>query len=322
MTSDFNALKKKVLEEQYQFYSKQYEAVCKQMLGDVNQANKVAHEEQLTQIGAKIESLEHDLTRLKCANSSPQERHNTVSQHLHKIDFTQARKTFQAHLSRIGTGCDAALFLLPESLRCCGELCVTWITEYLKHDQTGEFKSCPVRFAAHNRPDEFGVFESIGKYLNEPRNDDDCVEYARRLRRRLYNSVRSTTVVLFEFPNWEALARDDQTRVFQRFHEIFWRPLTQELPAAMRERKQVNVKCVAVFLMGGKFAVPLECSGEQVCALSLQKKWTKQDISDWLTRFGGQLDGDAVAHWTDTIFQNSENGKPSLVRDAIKQQFG
>ena len=320
MNPDFNARKKKVLEQRHEFYWKQYEAVSQQICGDLNQKNIIALKEQLRQIEAEITAVEDELKILESADSSPQERHNTISQHLHKIDFTQARKVFQSHVSRIGTGCGTALFLLPKSLDCCGDLCVEWIADYLKNDQIGEFKPYSIHFGVNHCLDEFGLFEILGGHFNELRNNDDCAEYARRLRRALYKSLRSTTVVLLKFSNWEALLHD-QARVFQQFYDLFWRPLSQEFPAAMREQKHINVKCVAVLQIGGKFTVPMAIPCEQAMLLRLQSKWEKQDISDWLAKFGGQLNSDKVADWTEIIFQNSK-GKPSKVRDLIHANFG
>ncbi len=328
MNPDFNTRKKKALEQRHEFYWKQYEAVSQQICGNLNQKDIVALKEQLRQIEAEIGALESELETLEAADLSPKERQNAVSQHLHKIDYTQARKTFDSLLRRVDVCGGAALFLLQESLVYCGDLCVNWMKQQLEA-QTGDFKHYPVRFAPDRLPNEFGLFDGIGGRLNESRQDDEpCEQYAERLLHKLYDSARSGTVVLFEFPNWEELAQPDQARVFRRFHDLFWRPLSQQFPAVMAQRGWRNVKCVAVFLTTGQLALPSELccdspahfSCEQVFPLKL-KKWTHADIQEWLVNFGGYetLHADEVAA---KCLSGSQNGVPHIVRAAIERRFG
>ena len=315
------------IEKEIAHFEAQYREVCKQKLMDLNAVNQIPLENQVRSLIQKLSELYEKQEQLKSADSSPQERHHAISRHLHKIDFAQARNTFQRLLSRTDACGGAALFLLQESLWYCGDLCVNWMKQQLE-TQTGDFKHYAVRFAPNRIPDEFGLFDGLGGHLNEPRNDDTCEQYAERLLRKLYASARSGTVILFEFPNWEELARPDQTRVFRRFHDLFWRPLSQQFPAVMAQRGWRNVKCVAVFLTSGQLALPSELccdnpahfSCEQAFRLKL-KNWTKAEIQEWLVNFGG-YDTRHAEDVAAECFSSSKNGVPHIARAAIERRFG
>lgn len=218
--------------------------------------------------------------------------------------------------------------LLPESLYYCGDLCVAWLKQHLQ-EQTGQFKPYRIELAANALPNEFGLLEGVGGHLNAPRRAaESCEQYALRLMNTLTASVtHSGTVIFFEFAKWDAVARCDQARVFQRFHELFWRPLAQ-FPAMMAQRGCVNVKCVAVCVSDGAFALPPEfcCdklahfSGAQAFALRFTN-WKQAEIYDWLINFGGQM-RDPAAHWAAACYESSKGGAPRVVRDKIECQFG
>ena len=321
------SLKLKRIDSEIKQCCEKYEKVSDQILRTLNDADKISLKANLAQLEQEIAHLEEERKQLESADSSPQERHHAISQHLHKIDFTQARKTFDSLLRRVDACGGAALFLVQESLCYCGDLCVNWMKQQLE-TQTGDFKHYPVRFAPNRIPDEFGLFEGLGGHLNEPRNDEPCEQYAERLLRKLYASARSGTVILFEFPNWEELAQPDQARVFRRFHDLFWRPLSQQFPAVMAQRGWRNAKCVAVFLTSSQLTLPSElCCGspahfscEQAVPLKL-KNWTQAEIQEWLVNFGG-YDTRRAEDVAAECFSSSKHGVPHIARAAIERRFG
>ena len=96
MPETITSLKLARIEGEITQYSKQYQAISAQILRMLNEADKILLYEQLEQIEQKVATREQEWQRLRCAQPPPQERHNRLSQHLHKIDFTQARKTVSA----------------------------------------------------------------------------------------------------------------------------------------------------------------------------------------------------------------------------------
>ena len=110
------SLKLKWIENELKQCCEKYEKVADQILRTLNDADKIPLKANLAQLEKEIAHLEEERNRLKSADSSPKERQNAVSQHLHKIDYTQARKTFASLLRRVDACGGAALFLVEESL--------------------------------------------------------------------------------------------------------------------------------------------------------------------------------------------------------------
>ena len=322
MPETITSLKLALIEGEITQYSKQYQAISAQILRTLNEADKIPLYEQLEQIEQKVAAREQERQRLQCANSTPtpMERDLSLKAHLHKIDFEDAQNTLRQLLKKT----NAALLLLQESRWYCGDLCVAWMKQHLK-EQTGQFKPYRIELGPSRPPNEFGLLEGVGGHLNAPRHDaETCAQYAARLLEKLAASVAHPgAIIFFEFANWDAVARCDQARVFQCFHELFWRPLAQFL-AMMAQRGCVNMKCVAVCVSDGAFALPPEfcCdnpdhfSGAQAFAL-LFKNWKQEEIYNWLINFGGQMH-DTAAHWAAACYESSKGGAPHIVRDKIE----
>ena len=322
LTPDVIALKQSELEKDINSLCAQYSAVCEQKRNTLNDADKIPLKAKAEDIWQTITQKDQERQRLQCANSTPtpMERDLSLKAHLHKIDFAHARKTLPLLLKKT----NAALLLLQESRWYCGDLCVAWMKQHLR-EQTGQFKPYRIELGPSRPPNEFGLLDGVGGHLDAPRHDaETCAQYAARLLERLAASVaHSGAIIFFEFANWDAVARCDQARVFQCFHELFWRPLAQ-FPARMAQRGCERVKCVAVCVSDGAFALPPEfcCdnpdhfSGAQAFAL-LFKNWKQVDIYNWLINFGGQMHDTAV-HWAAACYESSKGGAPHIVRDKIE----
>ena len=323
MPETITSLKLARIEGEIAQYYKQYQAISAQILRTLNEADKIPLYEQLEQIEQKVATREQERQRLQCANSTPtpMERGLSLKAHLHKIDFAQARDTLPPLLEKKNA---ALLLLLQESRWYCGDLCVAWLKQHLR-EQTGQFKPYRIELGPSRPPNEFGLLEGVGGHLNAPRGPaETCERYAARLLERLAASVAHPgAIIFFEFANWDAVARCDQARVFQCFHELFWRPLAQ-LPATMAQRGCVNMKCVAVLLSDDTFDAPaaLCCdnakhfSSERAFALPLSN-WTQEEIFEWLINFGGQSQA-AAEHWAASCYRSSKGGAPHIARDKIE----
>ena len=110
------SLKLKWIDAELKQCCEKYEKAYGQKLQTLNEADKITLNANLVQLEREIARLEEERKQLESADSSPKERHNAVSQHLHKIDYTQARKTFASLLRRVDACGGAALFLVEESL--------------------------------------------------------------------------------------------------------------------------------------------------------------------------------------------------------------
>ena len=316
------SLKQAEIDKEIALLCAQYVAASEQKRNTLNEADKIPLGKQIQQIEKKIAACEQERQRLQCANSTPtpMERDLSLKAHLHKIDFANARDTLPLLLEKT----KAALLLLQESRWYCGDLCVAWMKQHLR-EQTGQFKPYRIELGPSRPPNEFGLLEGVGEHLHAPRHDaETCAQYAARLLERLATSVaHSGAIIFFEFANWDAVARCDQARVFQCFHELFWRPLAQ-FPAMMAQRDDVNVKCVAVLLSDDTFDAPaaLYCdnaehfSSERAFALSLSN-WTQKEIFKWLINFGGQSQA-APEHWAAACYRSSKGGAPHIARDKIE----
>lgn len=295
-----------------------YMAASQQLMSTLNEADKPALQQQLAMYQQQIQVLEQRTNLLHPSSAETTPQQSGLETHILQIDFDEALALFRQTVDSFEHECGAALFVLENSGRLCGDLCVS-LFKHLLEEQTRDFKPYPVDLSKAATPDEYGLFNRLGAFFQLPAAaGDDLAQYADTLLAKVCGAVRNGSIVLFELQQWDSFTLL-QAQVLQRFLELFWHPLLQSLPTLPCHAQRV--KFVTLITADLSMAEPCRslCCGENMFQLQL-RHWKFDEIQRWLRRFT-DLNDQQIGYITDAIFRESYDGIPRLVYNTLKTRF-
>lgn len=287
-------------------------------------------ERRLEVLKKEIESLqpEYDTRHEK------DKRHEYLKSNLHLIDFKMIDRAVKK-IIRSNEKYAAALLLLQKVPKDLGTFCTIRIKERLP--RTWDYKPpWTVEFPVGSSYSEFIILNKLGKYLGvEPKNDLD--EYSQAIIHRLCGSLRTGSVFLIEFKNWDYLYIQDlmhnsqdlmhnsqnliHKRIFLWFLD-FWQKILFELD--LQTHRQITL--IMLIFVEGPF--PKNCyTDDCFCKISEFKKekileiklrnWTKEEIACWIRSHAGKwLESNQIDSIVEKVYQQTK-GSPDRTINAL-----
>jgi hypothetical protein len=342
MTSAELKLKKATLEKQVNLLMEQYMAVSNKLVYENNPATKVTLQKQASELlndyGEKQTEVEQVTETLaqreqsqagKLSSRQPSNRlHLHWEEHLCKIDFAKVSKLIPEIIRDEPQGV-AAVFLLHDSYRMCGELCLRHITKYLADLSVEPPRHIEIGFSEYETPSALEFLRRIGKYKEIP-TEEGLNTQVTAIIEKICSGLGNAGTVLIELKIRESL------EVYEEFVGwflcSFWEPLVNRLPQITAERRYI--KLIALIHVRNPVpkkalslyrCTPKEFHGTKLLDLPLEK-WELRDIKAWLFKYSG-LALPGSARTTEQIEKAAtvihKNGKwPNDVYNQIREMLG
>jgi hypothetical protein len=302
MTPAALKLKKASLEKQVALLEEQYQAVSNEAIYQNDPATKVilenkadqllkecvAKQNELEQINNRLALLEAQAGKLN--STQPQNRlHLHWEEHLPKIDFAKVGKLMPGIIRHEPQG-EAALFLLQDSYRMCGDLCLRNVTDYLAKLSAEPPRRIEIGFSEFETPSAQEFLRRIGKYIEIPSGADlDSLPAA--IIEKICGGLGNAGIVMIELKIREGLEAYEE--FVEWFLCAFWEPLVNRLPQITTDRRYVKL----IALIHVRASVPKKALGLYRCTAKEFKraklldlpleKWKLKDIQAWLFTYSG-----------------------------------
>lgn len=344
MTPPELKLEKASLEKQVNLLEEQYLAVSGKLIYENNPGTKVILDKQAKQLleeyGAKQTELEQITKKLaqpeeeqavKLNSTQPQNRlHLHWEEHLPKIDFAKVSKLMPGIIRDEPQG-EAALFLLQDSYRMCGDLCLRNVTDYLAKLSAEPPRRIEIGFSEFESPNAQEFLRRIGKYKEIP-SGVDLDSLAAAIIEKICGGLGNAGIVMIELKIREGLEAYEEFVAW--FLCAFWEPLVNRLPQITTDRRYVKL----IALIHVRAPVPKKALGlyrctakEFNCAKLLDlplEKWELKEIQAWLFKYSG-LAHPASGRTTEqieraatVIYKNSKwpNDVYNQIREMLSEQ--
>ena len=312
------------LEKEMAALVKDYEAVSNQYNGELNEANRLRLERQMNDLEKQINEKDEALIKLESADGDINRRHLKLEEKLPEIDYQDIEKIISEVFGERGSYGRAAFFILQKSLSLGGQWGLSRMRSLLQ-EKAGHFSHYPVGFAPQDRADERDILDRLAAHFKIANRPDDLKLYARNVIRAICDSMQGGSVVFIEVKGWHYI--NPQDRVLKWLLDDFWVPLAREMPAITRKHRKAKIinvlvtdTCIPQNCLAHYLGVANPFDSEKVVEMPL-RKWTKQEIADWLDLYYSSLDAAQIDNLADLIFSSSEEGSPTMVYDALREQF-
>jgi hypothetical protein len=342
MTSAELKLKKADLEKEVHLLREQYTEVSNKGVFENNPATQVKLQKQadellkdygeqqseLEQVTEALAQQEHGQVGKLSSRQPPNHIYLHWEEHLCRIDFAKVSRLIPEIIRDEPQGA-AAVFLLHDSYRMCGGLCLRHITKYLADLSAEPLRHIEVGFSEYETPSAREFLRRIGKY-KEISSEADLNTLATAIIDKICSSLSSAGIVLIELKIRESLEVYEEFVVW--FLCSFWEPLVNRLPQITAERRYIKlIALIHVRNLVPKKALSLyrctikEFQGTKLLDLPLEK-WELRDISAWLFKYSG-LAHQGSARTTEQIEKAAmviyKNAKwPNDVYNQIREMLG
>ena len=298
---------------------------------------------EIDELYDKLKQIEDEINKLKLStpelslnnyldNSKNQQEIN-LDKSLCYIDFKKALDTFGKIQAQFNQDGDVALFFLEENLTKRGDLCLKRLENKLKPKTSykNHFRYCPITYTLGNLE---SVTQGIATFF-EVTEKEVTMEL---LIEKIANSLQRNSVLFIEI-NCDIDRESDVDPLIPWFVDKFWKPLSdkfnkQEITGS-KNKKYTGIKVVAVISSNLKINKRFlteslsryhnnDCScfeWDKLVKIPLEN-WTENDIKKWLFEYSHpSLTEDFIEEKAYRLFNESSNGVPRLVCDALEQQW-
>ncbi|MDB9339967.1 MULTISPECIES: hypothetical protein [Cyanophyceae] len=294
-----NEHRKKLLEEQRKIFEEKADTISKRMRYE-NPASTtyLDLENEHTNLCDKLNKIETELSEFKGSSLTNNQRGNIFKKKLPNIDFSKSEKTINKILN-IGNRDGVSAFFIIENIGSNrGDLLIrrthNSLTKELddKSDQTYHYhhiKHFQINLLDNYITNEETLLDVIAQFIPNTKKDENLDNYASNIIDTLEGSLQTGSIIFFELDCWDALG-ENQDSLLSWFVKNFWTPLTRKHNQI--SQKYANVKILIFMTTGSSFSqkmktLPYFCTPYQFCPqkiveLSLEEKWEKSDISDWI----------------------------------------
>jgi len=300
---------------------------------------------ELKELYNRLDKIEKNIEKLKLGDESlPPSDHldNPKNQQVLKfdeclcdIDFERALETFQQALdieniqSQFNQNGVFALFFLEESSSRRGDLCLKILQNKLKPKTyyRNHFRHCRITYTFGNQET---VTQQIGAFF-EVKKEEVTLEL---VLQKISDSLQRNSVLFIEI-DCNIDHATDVDPLIPWFINNFWKPLRNKVQEFTGKTKYSGIKVIAVISCNLKIkerflTEGLSCYHNNNCSSFEWDKlvkiplenWTIDEIQKWLSEnINPSLTDDIIEKKAYRLFNESLNGVPRLVCDALQQQW-
>ena len=251
------------------------------------------------------------------------------------IDFERALGTCEQVLnseniqSQFNQNGVFALFFLEESSSKRGDLCLQRLQNKLKPKTSyrNHFRHCPITYTFGNQET---VIQQIGTFF-EVKKEEVTLEL---VLQKISDSLQRNSVLFIEI-DCNIDHETDIDPLIPWFINKFWKPLGNKVKEVTGKKKYSGIKVIAFISCNLKiyerfFQESLSCYHNNDCSCFEWDKlvkiplenWTKDEIKNWLLDYSDpSLTDDVIERKAYRLFNESLNGVPRLVCDALQKQW-
>ncbi|WP_178381642.1 hypothetical protein [[Phormidium ambiguum] IAM M-71] len=327
-------------EKRLQFLYKQFLALYAQLDTVMNNAEKIAIEEDIKQKEAEINHLQTEIKRLRALESGSDRIYrnsfNNWQEKFTEIDFSKANLIINNVLNKIKNQEGAALFFLQNSSSMKGDLCIKKLESQLK-SMGHWYRPYILAFSPYQKVNQANFLNFLAENLGiDPYPIDLSIStseislYTNDVIRKICGSLCSGHILFIQV---DIYYLNPENQFLNWFLNEFWCPLVRQLPELSQRHRLVRF--VAVLAIRG--SLPKDClpsslyckkqnlDREKFLELPLQK-WKDKDIENWLINFSG-LDShqsrgndEKFQQMAKTIYEVTR-GEPCKVYDELMDQM-
>jgi len=344
MTPEALILEKASLEKQVDLLGEQYQAVSDKLIYENNPGTKVILENQAEQFLEKYATKQTELEQIKKklaqldearavklnSTQTQNRRHLQWEEDLPKIDFAKVSKLMPGIIRDEPQG-EAALFLLQDSYRMCGDLCLRNVTDYLAKLSKEPPRRIEIGFSEFETPNAQEFLRRIGKYKEIP-SGADLDSLATAVIEKICGGLGNGGIVMIELKIREGLEAYEEFVAW--FLCAFWEPLVNRLPQITTDRRYVKL----IALIHVRAPVPKKALGLYRCTakefnraklLDLPlERWELKEIQAWLIKWSGLahrasgLKPEQIEKAAAVIYKNSKwpNDVYNQIREMLSEQ--
>ena len=317
-------IKREVLSKRLAELTEQYVVIQEELSSSLDKAEQLRLNRKIDILEQDMLAVDNELVKLDTTlEQNSNIKYLAIEKSLLNIDFVDAKEIFEHKISKLGANGGAALFLIQNSHSMRGQLLISEIRNRLSQ-RTNNFRYFPMALSATMRPNETGILNGLGGYLNVA-PISDLKLYIEAIINKICEIIHGETTILFEFRKWDNLY--PQEHYIKWFINMFWTPLVHKLSKIYLSHQRFHLVAFIVFdkklkpelLDESYYCTEEDFDSTKICELPLQN-WTKEDIQYWLYSFTGLADSqvDLIAK---QVYRASRNGIPDLVCDALMEQL-
>lgn len=303
------------------------------------------YSEKVDELYDKLDNIEEQINQLK--SSSPELSSNNhednsnnqkqlkIDESLCYIDFKKALDTFNKIQAQFNKDGDVALFFMEENLIKRGDLCLKRLENELKPRTSyrNHFRYCPITYTLGNLE---AVSQGIATFFEVTKSELSM----ELLIKKIANSLQRNSVLFLEI-NCNIDRESDIDPLIPWFINGFWKPLSNrvkentEVEENTEIKKYTGIKVVAVISSNLKvnerlLTESLSCYKNNDCSCFERDKlvkiplenWAENEIREWLSEYSHpSLTEDFIEEKAYRLFQESSEGVPRIVCDALQQQW-
>lgn len=309
------------LNKQLAMLETQYENVSSQLLTTLNAKDHAPLELQLEEIEAKSKEVEQELSELDAQSKNANRTYLDFEDKIPHLDYSEARSLLGSTVYQSRKEGSLGLFLLHD----CNALGGKWCLELIRHElgrETSHFRHIPVGVSKEvHQQNKFALLGQLGSQLNVEAVLHDADAYAKEIARKICASIQLGSVVLIEVKNWDYFSQEQQMVTW--FIEKFWAQLVREFQTLPTRR---NVKVIAILVADSALpddyweplCYPANAFDVEKLVLLPLRTWKRNEVEEWISKYGGIEDEDQLTQKTDIIFNASFGGIPSLIYQALQ----
>jgi hypothetical protein len=307
-------------------YKRQLEEKMRQLLiaeQERKNASTLLIEDRAKQDIERIIKDVEDLER-KISPNSVHQKIRAWEKHVHKVNYKKAQAKIEKVLNNFSDGSGAALFLIQESQRYCGNYYINHLRERL--EQRGIIRHHPVEISPGNCATPENFIRNLGEKVNINISGSLVVDIC-QLVDTLYDSLGNSSIMFLEIHLDLVAPYDD---FLKWLIEDFWCNLANRRIQA--KEHNLGLKIVGVVKTNKKISKELsgiiccasQCISEDKFLVLGSEKWKKQEVYNWLRDFScankDRATLENIAHSiisTPKVFPDSANGQLLRILDKL-----
>lgn len=289
--------------------------------------------EQFNALSKRMEKLSQ---KSEDFQSKYQNYQNNWDKHIHKIDYSLARKCFEPVINQLQKQEGAALFLLQNYAQMEGRLCLKSLKEELTQKGIKVHRECQIKFGdyyyGNGSPIDFLI--KLGEHLGEIVSDnfDSIQEPLEKITHKICGLFLTSGVVFIELE-----VKDTHTELLDWFIKHFWVELVAKLPSL--KQKYIHARFITIITtnhtLSSNWLKPyltkvgrnFDC--QKIIDLKL-KKWGEDEIKHWinehsqLTELGCYAPEEIMRMIPDIpsiVWKNSNKGLPKAAHADLLNQL-
>ena len=318
------------LEKERQDLEEEREVIYDQYRGTIEERQRLRLKRQLDdldqeidELKTKINNLDNQLYDKDLKKEGVNRRILALENKLSKINFKEQVEIVKSILNDF-VDYGAALFFINNYLKMAGDLFCLELQEIL-NEETTDLLHYPIEFSIETTCDEVAFLEKVGNHIgiNDINKKEDCS----KIIEKLLGLIESGSIILIELKKFDLF---DEREIFLSWLvNDFWQKLTENIPLVCQEKDIDGVKFIIVInsdddifeeFSNQPFCCQTQCFNMSKIFAIFLENWTERDIKLWLKKYPG-LSKTKSTKIAKSVYRSSEDGIPSLVRNALRSKL-